>query len=175
MNHFQFFNLPVAFTLDASALRRAWLLNSKKFHPDFHTLENEAKQAEVLELSTLNNEAFRVLSDVDLRMQYILQMKGLIGDESQQPPLPQDFLMEMMDLNEGLMELEFDYDADKYESIQQQVAAIETALQQDIAPVLADWNESTGTMAALEVVKDFFLKKKYLLRIKKNLLTFAAA
>jgi len=174
-DYFRFFNLPVAFSIDESALRRAWLLNSKKYHPDFHTLEDTAKQAEVLELSTLNNEAFKVLSDYDQRMQYILQMKGLLGDEGQQPPIAQDFLMEMMDINEHLMELEFDFDAEKYETVRQQVENIETALNAELAPIVNQWNETTGVNAELERVKDFFLKKRYLLRIKKNLLTFASA
>ena len=59
MNYFEFYNIPVSFNVDKSALKRTFYANSKKSHPDFYTLESEEKQLEVLELSTLNNKAYK--------------------------------------------------------------------------------------------------------------------
>jgi molecular chaperone HscB len=36
---------------------------------------------EVLELSTLNNNAYKTLSDFDKRMKYILELKEVLGEE----------------------------------------------------------------------------------------------
>ncbi len=174
MNYFQFFNLPVAFKIDEAALRRAFLLNSKKYHPDFFTLENDAVQNEVLEKSTLNNEAWKTLSDFDRRVEYILKLKGKLEAEGQNK-LPQDFLMEMMDINENLMELEFDFDADRYKNSLQEVQNIENQLFESVRPVFENWSDATGEAGNLDAVKDFFLKKKYLLRIKENFSKFAPA
>jgi molecular chaperone HscB len=173
-DYFAFFDLPVSFRVDAAALRRAYLENSRKHHPDFHTLADDARQEEALEFSTRNNEAYRVLSDPDARMKHVLELYGALEEEGKQT-LPQDFLMTMMEMNEALMELEMDFDADKYADTKQQLAAIEQQLQEEITPVLNTWTADNGRPEDIETVKFFFLKKRYLLRIQKKLLTFAAA
>ncbi|HHH50193.1 MAG TPA: Fe-S protein assembly co-chaperone HscB, partial [Saprospiraceae bacterium] len=53
MNYFEFYNIPISFDVDAKALKKIFYANSKKYHPDFYTLENEEKQQEILQLSTL--------------------------------------------------------------------------------------------------------------------------
>jgi len=175
MNHFEFYGLPVSFAADEAAVRRIYLLNSKKYHPDFHTLSDEAEQTRVLELSTRNNEAFKTLSDTDNRVRYVLKIKGLLGKEHENQRLPQEFLMEMMDINEALMELEFDFDPARYEATTKSVQVLENELETQIKPVLSNWTESTGTAADLLLVQEYFFKKRYLLRIKENLSKFASA
>ena len=172
MNFFEFFGLPVSFQVDNAALRNAFLQNSKKFHPDFHTLAGDADQADMLERSTLNNEAYKTLADADRRMRYVLEIKGLLGSEETHPPLPQAFLMEMMDINESLMDLEFDYDPERYEAALHSVADMQQTLDRQIEPVLNSWTETDGT-GPLTAVRDYFLKKRYLLRIRENLSKFA--
>lgn len=175
MDHFEFYGIPLAFTVDESIVRRNYLQNSKKYHPDFHTLSNETEQAEVLELSTRNNEAFKTLSDPDKRLRYVLELKGLLGNEQENPVLPKDFLMEMMDINEALMELEFDFDPDAFSKTLKAVNALDNELDTSIQPILSKWTEASGTDTDLIIVRDFFFKKRYLLRIKENLSKFALA
>ena len=172
MNYFEFFGLPVSLHVDESALRRAFLQNSKKFHPDFHTLASDAEQADMLEMSTLNNDAFKTLSDPDRRIRYVLEIKGLLAEEGNQPPLPQEFLMEMMDVNENLMELEFDPDPARYALTHQSVENIERELSETVRTILETWKEADG-LQPLHAVRDYFLKKRYLLRIRENLSKFA--
>ncbi len=83
MNFFEFYNIPIAFKLDEAALKKTFYANSKKYHPDFHTLESEDKQDEILELSTINTEAYKILSDFDKRMKYILDLKGTMAAEGE--------------------------------------------------------------------------------------------
>ena len=175
MNYFEFFGLPLSFQVDQVELRRRFYQYSRQYHPDFHTLAEAAEQEKMLELSTLNNQAWKTLSDPDRRIRYVLELKGLLGDETNQPALPQDFLMDMMDINEGLMELEFDFDAGKYAATEQAVAGLENNLETDIQPVLAAWTDADGTGAQLLRVRDIYLKKRYLLRIRENLSKFAPA
>ncbi len=175
MDYFEFYGLPVSFQLDEAAMRRMYLEHSRKYHPDFHTLSDETEQARVLDLSTLNNEAFKTLSDPDKRMQYILKIKGLIEEGESQQALSQDFLMEMMDINESMMELEFDFDAERLKGTRHAVEALDQSLLQEIQPVLDSWTEEKGSEADLLRVRDYFFKKRYLLRIFENLSKFAAA
>lgn len=174
MNYFEFFGLPVSFQVDVSALRALYLQKSRQFHPDFHTLADDAEQTRALEMSTLNNEAYKTLSDPDRRMRYILEINDLAGTEENQPTLPQDFLMDMMDINENLMELEFEPDAGRYEQTLRAVENLENELLEMVRPILETWTEADGP-GALTPVRDYFLKKRYLLRIRENLSKFAPA
>lgn len=175
MSHFEFFGLPVAFRLDEAALRRSFLQRSKQYHPDFHTLADDAQQAEMLDLATRTNEAYRVLNDPDQRIRYVLELNGLIGDESNQPALPPDFLMEVMGINESLMELEFDFDQQRYDTTLAGIDALENELVSGIQPVLDSWTADSGEPSALLAVRDYFLKLRYLRRIRENLSKFAPA
>ncbi len=175
MSYFEFFGLPISFQVDKAELQRRFYQNSRQYHPDFHTLAGEAEQNEMLELSTLNNRAWKTLSDPDQRIRYVLEIKGLLGDETVQPALPQDFLMDMMDINEGLMELEFDFNTAQFEATRQAVATLEHELENGIQPLLQAWSDTEGTDDQLLRVRDFYLKKRYLLRIRENLSKFAPA
>lgn len=172
MNYFEFFDLPVSFLIDQADLKRKFYINSKKYHPDFYTLETEERQAETLELSTLNNQAYKTLSDFDLRMKYILDLKGALDEEGQNQ-IPQDFLMEMMDINEKLMELEFDYDENTHREILLEVERQKNAAYEEVASVIENYDDKNADDGELKKVKDYYLKKRYLLRIQENLSKFA--
>ena len=173
MNYFEFYGIPVSFVVDKGSLKREFYANSKKYHPDYFTLESEAKQAEVLELSTLNNQAYKTLSDFDRRMKYILDLKGAMEEEGKNI-LPQDFLMEMMDINESLMELESGFDQEVYDKVRADLKVLEDDLLDEVKPLIAEYDAQKGdSESILEGVKNFYLKKRYLLRIKENLSTFA--
>ena len=168
MNYFQFYNIPITFKVDEAALRTKFYALSKKYHPDFFTLATDEEQAEALRLSTLNNEAYKVLNDFDKRMKYILQEKEVLGEEGKNE-IPQDFLMEMMDINEPLMELQFDFDEKIYNEISQQLKEKEDSLYNSIADIIENYADNTATPDSLEKVKSYYLKKRYLIRIRENL------
>ena len=172
MNYFEFYDLPISFLLDEGALKKTFYANSKRFHPDFFTLEGEEKQNEILELSTRNTQAYKTLSNVDSRMKYILDLKGVMAEEGKNK-LPQDFLMDMMDINEAIMELEFDFDETAYQKILADAQNIESQLFEEIKPILESYKENVTHDLDLEKVKIFYLKKRYLLRILENVAKFA--
>jgi molecular chaperone HscB len=173
VNYFEFYNIPIAFNIDAAALKKTFYGFSKKYHPDFYTLESDERQAEILELSTLNTQAYKTLSDAERRMKYVLEITGVMGEEGQNK-LPQDFLGEMMDINEAIMELEFDPDSATLERVKKEVQEIDNQLLATIKPVLDNYKHGETAITVLEEVKIFFLKKRYLFRIYENLSKFAA-
>jgi len=115
-NYFKFYNIPVSFHPDPAEVRRIYYANSKKYHPDFYTLESEEKQAEVLNLSSKNNKAYELFSNPNALMQYILELKGVLNKEKNDA-LPPMFLMEMMELNEKIEALESNFSQDNYNQI----------------------------------------------------------
>ncbi len=173
MNYFEFFEISVNFKLDEAELKRTFYANSKKYHPDFFTLESEEKQMEVLELSTLNNNAYKTLSNFDKRMKYILDLKEILGEEGKNK-IPQEFLMEMMDINENLMELEFDFDQSNFDKVQTDLKSLETNLLEEVTPFIENYDDTAPKEEELNAIKNYFLKKRYLLRIKENLNKFAS-
>lgn len=172
MNYFEFYDLPISFQLDEAALKRSFYANSKRYHPDFFTLEDEAKQNEILELSTLNTQAYKTLSDFDRRMKYVLELKDVFEEEGKNS-LPQDFLMDMMDINEAIMELEFDYDEATYQKVLSDAQGIENQILEEAKPIIENYQEDVTPQSDLEKVKNFYLKKRYLLRILENVSRFA--
>ncbi len=173
MNYFQLYELPVSFLVDEKLIKQKYLTLSRKFHPDFYTGAEAAKQKEILELSTQNNKAFQTLSDFDKRIKYILMEKGYLMEE-EKFALPQMFLMEMMDLNELAMEVEFDPDPEKKQEVLSHIQTAETALLEAINPLLTTYNEQTATESDYKTIKEFYYKRKYLLRIRAQLDKFAA-
>ena len=105
-------------------------------------------------------------------MKYILDLKNVLAEEGKNK-IPQDFLMEMMDINEQLMELEFDFDPKNYQAVIEEIRKQEEQLYASIAPVLENYDDKNATDEELKKVKDYYLKKRYLLRIQENLSKFA--
>ena len=167
MNYFEFFEIPECLSIDEVGLKQKFYANSKRFHPDFFTLDSTEKQAEALEMSTLNNTAYKVLSNFDKRLKYFLDIRKVLNEEGQNK-LPQEFLMEMMEVNESLMELQFDFDQDSYEGLLGAIAsskASETALISSLLPKSSD----EMTEDDLSTLKNYYLKSKYLIRLEQNL------
>jgi len=166
MNYFQFYNTPISFEIDESALKKTFLQNSKKYHPDFFTLESQVDQDEALRMSTLNNDAYKVLRDFESRIRYILELKGVLAEEGQNK-LPQEFLMDMMDINEVIMDLQMDYDLDRKREVVKKIDSFEHDLIVSIEDDISDFKDQEDFDYSR--IKDFYLKKKYLKRIKDNL------
>lgn len=175
MNYFELYELPVTFDVNTDEVKRKFYELSKKYHPDFYINEPKAKQDEILELSTLNNRAYHILSHPLRRIEYVLKLHDLIieGDKYQ---LPQDFLMEMMDINEALMELQFDTDYALLEKVKGQVDEIEAGLFDELHKhtKVFDANPEGDNESILLQIRDIWYRQKYLLRIRESLNKFAA-
>ncbi len=172
MNYFEFYGLPESFELDAAQLKKKFYELSKKYHPDFYAAESAEKQEEVLQLSTLNNKAYQVLSNPAKRTEYILREHKLLADGDKYPLAP-DFLMEMMELNELITDAE---DEATINQIKTSVKEASDGLEDELAQQIHGFSSKTQPEqdAALKKVLDIYYRKKYLLRIQESLNTFAA-
>lgn len=153
MNYFELFEIPVSLTIDKAAITKKYVELQKKYHPDFFTQENEYAQEEALEKSSAINKAMKVFKNADATLKYVLELKGLV-EEEEKYPLPPDFLMEVMELNENLSE--------------GSVAAIE-AFEKDIyaevSGIIENYNDAGIAKENLLKLKEYYYKKKYLQRI----------
>jgi molecular chaperone HscB len=172
-NYFQFYDLPLSFQVDEALLKKKFYAFSKEFHPDFYANETQEKQDEVMELSTLNNKAYKVLSDPLKRIEYILELNNLLA-EGDKYTLPQDFLMDMMDVNEALMDMEFDPDPSRLVEITAEVDQLETALFDELKALIDKFDSlsSSDQTEILLKIKDIWYRQKYLMRIRTSMNKF---
>lgn len=172
-NYFEHFDLERKFFIDSGELKKLYYLKSKELHPDFHTLEDNSLQERITIKSSVNNEAYRVLKDFSSRLFHILQLEGMVKEEGDNS-LPQEFLMEMMEVNERIMELEFDYDAIVHNGILKEVEQLKEENLSKIKPLMEAYDEGNRSSENLNQIRDFYFKQKYLWRIQENLDKFAA-
>ncbi len=175
IDFFEFYGLPISFHPNKEKIKAKFYELSKQYHPDRHANESQEKQDEVLEFTTINNKAFKTLSNQNLLIPYILEKYNLLseGDKYQ---LPQDFLMEMMEVNEALMELEFEPDDSKQLEITSQIKTVEAELLKELNVLTNDFEKAKDDIKndILLKIKDIWYRQKYLLRIRESLNKFAA-
>lgn len=157
MNYFELFEIPVGITIDKTALAQKYIALQKKYHPDFYSQENDAAKEEALEKSAAVNKAMKLFKSQDATIKYLLELKGLLQEEEKYP-LPPDFLMEVMELNENLSE-----------SSAKNIAAFEENIYTEVSGIIQQYNDSTITTEELLKLKEYYYKKKYLHRILDRL------
>lgn len=167
MNYFELYDIPESFEIDQAALKRKFLELSKKYHPDFHTLNDEGEQEDALKMSVLNNEAYKTLKNKELLTAYILELNGItLGDNDS---IPQDFLMEMMDINERLMDVQMDPNPESISAITAEIDQIRKSLLAVKFQLEQDYIVKKDKKLTLMGVKSIFLKSKYLNRLNNQL------
>ncbi len=169
MNYFEFYQLPMQFHPDQTSVKQQFYALSKKYHPDFYVNADQEKQDEVLELSTVNNKAFQILKDPAKILPYVLELKGVIT-EGENYTLPQSFLMEMMDVNEVIMDLQFDPDTDKLNQTHLDIQEIENSLNTKLISLTTkfDAENENADESLLNEIKDMYYRNKYVQRLKQS-------
>lgn len=175
--YFEFYDLPMAFYIDEALLRERYLEFSREYHPDAFTLADEETKEKVEAITAYNNTAYKTLNSFDARLAYILSIKGLISTDEkaiQQEKIDDfEFLSTMMDFNEALMELEFDFDAEKLNKMNNQLIIMKEQAFSEVKSILENYKETEENKENLKKVQNFYKKMKYFLRISEKLSTFA--
>lgn len=172
MNYFELYELPISFSPDITLVKKKFYELSKKYHPDRYTLSSSDEANKALEMAALNNAAYKTLSNKDTIVAYVLKIKEVIQDEEKHS-LPPSFLMEIMDLNEAVS----DYELSQKEADKMQVIKDWTAYMNTLQTKMEQWMQqydTTQDAALLSLIKDFYFRRKYLLRIRERIDTFAA-
>jgi len=110
------------------------------------------------------NKAFKVFQNRDETIKYVLQLKGLL-EEEEKYNLPPDFLMEMMELNEQMMDAKMEQDPEAIAKIKNAIADFESEIYLPVAGIVEGYEEEKTTTEQLLKVKEYYYKKKYLDRI----------
>jgi molecular chaperone HscB len=165
MNYFELFELPVTLKVNTAILSRKFFELSKKYHPDYFINEEGQAQAEALEKSAQLNKAWKTFQNPDETIKYVLQLKGLL-EEEEKYELPPDFLMEVLEINEQLMDA--DEPAVKAD-LESTIHHLQNEIYEPVKEMVENYKESSVSEKELLQVKAYYYKKKYLDRIRRQL------
>ncbi len=168
MTYFELFEIPVQLKVDTASLRKKFIELSKRYHPDHFANENEAAQAESLEKSAMLNRAWKTFQHPGETIKYVLQSKELM-EEEEKYTLPPDFLMEVLEINEELMEPDLSNSSGQAKLIESRINELQSQIYEPVKKIVEDYQENTTTKEELLQVKEYYYKKKYLDRIHRQL------
>jgi molecular chaperone HscB len=103
-SHFELFGLAPAFSLESDALERSYREIQSRVHPDRFAHAGDAERRASLQWTTRVNEAYRALKDPVQRAKHLLELHGVDVAFETNTAMPQDFLMQQMELREALEE-----------------------------------------------------------------------
>lgn len=168
MNYFELYQLPVSFHPNRAEVKSRFYELSKKYHPDFYINQPKDKQNQALELATLNNKAYQVLTNPHQLLPYVLTLKGILV-EGESYILPQNFLIEMMNTNEAITTLQPEADKTKLNAVKQDILKMEKSLTEQIEQYAKQFDVQPKNIDLLAKIKDLYYRKKYLTRLQENL------
>ena len=166
MNYFEIFGIPIQLKVDKNELPKKFFELSRKFHPDFYANTTPSEQNRALEITANLNKAFKTFQNPDETIKYVLQLKELI-EEEEKYQLPPDFLMEVLEINEKLMDAGDDPELKL--SLQSAIDNLQSEIYEPVKETVEHYQEGVTTEKELLQVKEYYYKKKYLHRIQQQL------
>jgi molecular chaperone HscB len=164
MNYFELFGIPVQLKVDTAGLKQQFYALSKKYHPDYAAGGSAEQQADALDMSAILNRAWKTFQDPDATIRYVLQEKGIL-EEEEKFELPPAFLMEVLEINEALM----DAGPVKEPVLRSQIDNLQKEIYEPVKEIVENYQDAAITEKELLQVKEYYFKKKYLDRIKRQL------
>ena len=166
MNYFEIFGLPVQLKVDKTDLPKRFFELSRKFHPDFYANATPTEKAKALDITANLNKAFKIFQQEEGTIKYVLQLKGLL-EEEEKYQLPPDFLMEVLEINERVMDA--DDDPNLKQHLLSAIDALHAEIYEPVRNIIEHYQDNVTTEKELLQVKEYYYKKKYLTRIRKEL------
>jgi DnaJ-domain-containing protein 1 len=167
LNYFEFYTIEESFFIDKKALRKAYLDKSREVHPD--TQDVPSTPSGDLDLAAYNNEAYTALNEDLGVIKHLLDIYEIPLD-AKNAPMPTDFLMDMMELNENIDALQSG--GGNLDEVVSEVDALQHSITSQHMPVLKTFNKAMSfdeKSTILNEAKDYFLKMNYVRRLRENL------
>ncbi len=106
-NFFELFNIDIAVDINKSELDEKVKVLQNQFHPDKYAGGSDFEKRLALQISSHVNDGYKILSDIVLRIDYILKINNFIKDESKTIN-DVDFLKEQIEYSELIEALKED-------------------------------------------------------------------
>ncbi|RZT09425.1 molecular chaperone HscB [Duganella sp. CF402] len=155
-NHFELFNLPKQFAVDAAALDSAYRDVQSRVHPDKFVSATDAEKRVAMQWATRANEAYQTLKNPQKRAQYLCELNGVDLQTESNTAMPMAFLMQQMEWREELGDARAAKDSDALEALDDQ---LRKARKQQLAQIEQQIDASDFHAAAQGVRALMFLEK----------------
>lgn len=159
-NHFELFDLAPAFEVEQETLALRYRELQRAIHPDrFANASEQEKRISVQQAAQIN-EAFQVLKSPLSRARYLLQLNGVPLDDAD-TRMDTSFLMEQMELREGLAEVRGK--ADPFDALNRLRGVIESRERELIESLPLAFAD--GSREALENARETVRKMQFMQRL----------
>ena len=156
-NHFDLFQIPARFAIDAAQLDAAYREVQGRVHPDKFVAASDAEKRVAMQWATRANEAYKTLKNPLRRAAYLCELHGVdLGIESN-TTMPTAFLMQQMEWRESLDEARSERDTARLEVLEQ---ALNEARRQAVARI-AELLEQSKFSEAGERVRELMFVEKF--------------
>ncbi|WP_323072539.1 Fe-S protein assembly co-chaperone HscB [Mycetohabitans endofungorum] len=148
-NHFELFQLPERFGLDARALDDAYRAVQAQVHPDRFASAGDAQKRIAMQWATRANEAYQTLKSPLRRATYLLHLRGIdVGAENNTAMEPA-FLMQQMEWRERTEDAAAARNVDVLQALLHELRDEESAR----LVRLGEWLDSGADQPAAEAVR----------------------
>jgi molecular chaperone HscB len=155
-NHFDLFQLPARFDIDAGALDSAYRDVQGQVHPDRFVNASDAEKRVAMQWATRANEAYQTLKHPQKRARYLVELNGVDLQTESNTAMPMDFLMQQMEWREALGEARAAKDEAALDTLDAQVRA---ARKEQLAQVSLQLDAGNFEAASTTVRALMFLDK----------------
>lgn len=168
MNYFEVFDLTPAVFLDEKELYKRFIALSKKNHPDLFAQHDLLEQGTSMEKSVEINTAYQILKDFDQRLKHILMINHIIEDQ-EKPLSDQQFMMQMMDFNDEIMELQMQFDKSRLQEVKTKINQQNQIEIKEAMPFIQRFDAGEISEPVLNKINMLYQRKRYLWRLAENL------
>jgi molecular chaperone HscB len=156
-NHFELFDLPAAFAVDAAALDSAYREVQGRVHPDKFVNASDAEKRVAMQWATRANEAYQTLKHPQKRAQYLCELHGVDLQTESNTAMPMAFLMQQMEWREELGDARAAKDVDALEALDAQLRGERKSRLAEVGKLL----DAGDYAAAAQVVRALMFLDKF--------------
>lgn len=150
--HFDLFQLPPRFALDASALDSAYRAVQSRIHPDRFASAGQAQKRIAMQWAARANEAYRTLKDPLRRAIYLLQLHGIDVQAETSTQMSSDFLMQQIEWRERIEEAQQARDVAALDTLLAELRAARDELFAALEPELDKPEQESAAVLARELL-----------------------
>jgi molecular chaperone HscB len=152
-NHFQLFDLPANFRLDADKLEAAFRKLQNEVHPDRFAAAGEAEKRLSMQWATKVNEAFQTLKKPLTRGAYLLQLHGIEAFPEKHTAFPPAFLMQQMEWREAIGDARQTRNAGALDRLSRELRDETKRMEDHLATELDDTHDYEAAAATVRKLK----------------------
>jgi molecular chaperone HscB len=152
-NHFQLFDLPASFRLDADKLEAAYRKLQNEVHPDRFAAAGEAEKRLSMQWATRVNEAFQTLKKPLARGTYLLHLHGVEAFSAKHTSFPPAFLMQQMEWREAIGHARQSRNLEALEKLARELRDESRRMEEQLAVELDDANDYEAAAATARKLK----------------------